>query len=463
MYDFKESMMKFFSRFTHLIIAAVLVFSCQQEDIFDIPYSLGAEENQMLTTLLSDVESGTMSMVSITQLKDLRVSGEAVEITSDLVMKGYVTSSDSTGNFYKEIYVQDDPTSPTDAIRLLINVTDSYNMFNLGREIYINLKGLYIGEYRTGDGVISIGSLDVGNDRLTQISEALTKKHVLRSKDTADLTPVTVQFSQISDEHVGMMVEVSQVSVVAAEVGLPYVDPDDSFDTQRTLEACEGFGKSTFILETSAYANFKQNLLPSGTGTIRGVVSKSYDGDSLVLMLNSIDDVDMSGEECSLFASVFEDDFSSGDFTNWTTYNVTGSQQWEVVNFGNPAPSAKMSGYSSGARANEDWLISKAIDLSAKTGNVYFVFDNVKRYSGDDIEVFYATDYAGGNPNSDGTWTQLSPTLDTNTGSWSSWTSSGVQTLDNATGGNLFVAFKYTSTSSAAATFEIDNVKIVVE
>ena len=84
--------MKLFSRFTHLIIAAVLVVSCQQEDVFDIPYSLGAEENQMLTTLLSDVESGTMEMVSITQLKDLRVSGEAVEITSDLVMKGIATS-----------------------------------------------------------------------------------------------------------------------------------------------------------------------------------------------------------------------------------------------------------------------------------------------------------------------------------------------------------------------------------
>ena len=101
--------MKFFNRFTHLIIASILVVSCQQEDIFDIPYSLGAEENQMLTTILSEVESGTKEMISITQLKNLRVSGEAVEITSDLVMKGYVTSSDSTGNFYKEIYIQDDP------------------------------------------------------------------------------------------------------------------------------------------------------------------------------------------------------------------------------------------------------------------------------------------------------------------------------------------------------------------
>ena len=137
MYDFKESMMKLFSRFTHLIIAAVLVVSCQQEDVFDIPYGLGAEENQMLTTLLSDVENGTMSMVSITQLKDLHVSGEATEIASDLVMKGYVTSSDATGNFYKEIYLQNDPTSPSDAIRVLVDVSDSYNMFNLGREVYI--------------------------------------------------------------------------------------------------------------------------------------------------------------------------------------------------------------------------------------------------------------------------------------------------------------------------------------
>ena len=169
MYDFKESKMKLFSRFTHLILA-VFVVSCQQEDVFDIPYGLGAEENQMLTTLLSGVESGTMSMYSIAQLKDLHVSGEVTEITSDLVMKGYVTSSDATGNFYKEIYLQNDSTSPTDAIRVLIDVSDSYNMFSLGREVYVNLKGLYVGEYRTGDGVISIGEFDAGQNRISNIS-----------------------------------------------------------------------------------------------------------------------------------------------------------------------------------------------------------------------------------------------------------------------------------------------------
>jgi len=454
MYDFKESMMKFFSRFTHLIIAAVLVVSCQQEDIFDIPYSLGAEENQMLTTLLSDVESGTMSMVSITQLKDLRVSGEAVEITSDLVMKGYVTSSDSTGNFYKEIYVQDDPTSPTDAIRLLINVTDSYNMFNLGREIYINLKGLYIGEYRTGDGVISIGSLDVGNDRLTQISEALTKKHVLRSNDTADLTPLAVQFSQISDQHVGMMVEISQVSVVATQVGLPYVDPDDSFDTQRTLEACEGFGKSSFILETSAYANFKQNLLPSGTGTVRGIVSKTYDGDSLVLMLNSIDDVNLTGEACSLlniddFKKVLDETFdnvvdnTNFDYTGWINYAEVGGELWtEQFYSGNGY--VEFSGFRTGDDVNIGWLVTPPFDLSGAT-NAYINFKLAQHHLDDEVnntlEVFLSTDFDGSNV-AGATWEKINVRVPGEEAPWYAFQDVGLVDVSSYSG-SLYVAFKY--------------------
>jgi len=300
MYDFKEIMMKFFRRFTHLILASVLFISCQQEDVFDIPYSLGVEENQKLNSLLSSVESGEMSMISISQLKSLNVPGEAVEITSDLVLKGYVTSSDATGNFYKEVYIQDDPISPADAIRVLIDVSDSYNMFNPGREVYINLNGLYIGEYRTGDGVVSIGEFDSGQNRIANIREAVVKDHMLRSSTISELTSLSVKFSEISDAHIGIMVEISDVSVVSSQVGKPFVDPNDSYDTQRKLEACEGFGKTSFILETSAFANFKQNLLPAGTGTISGIISKTYNGDDLVLILNSIDDVNLTGEACSL-------------------------------------------------------------------------------------------------------------------------------------------------------------------
>ena len=454
MYDFKESKMKLFSRFTHLILAAVFAVSCQQEDVFDIPYGLGVEENQMLTTLLSDVESGTMSMYSIAQLKDLHVSGEVTEITSDLVMKGYVTSSDATGNFYKEIYLQNDSTSPTDAIRVLIDVSDSYNMFNLGREVYINLKGLYVGEYRTGDGVISIGEFDAGQNRISNIREAVVKNHILRSSTISELSPLPVKFSDISDAHIGMMVEVANVSVVSSQVGKPYVDPNDSYDTQRTLEACEGFGKTSFILETSAFANFKQNLLPAGTGMISGIVSKTYNGDNLVLMLNSINDVNLTGEACSLlnindFEKVLDETFdnvvdnSNFDYAGWVNYAEVGGELWtEQFYSGNGY--VEFSGFRTGDDVNIGWLVTPAFDLTG-TSNAYINFKLAQHHLDDEenntLEVFVSTDFDGSDVLA-ANWDKINVTIPGEDVSWYAFQDVGLVDVSSYTG-NLYVAFKY--------------------
>ena len=446
--------MKFYNRFTHLIIASILVVSCQQEDIFDIPYSLGAEENQMLNTILSEVESGTKEMISITQLKDLSVSGEAVEITSDLVMKGYVTSSDATGNFYKEIYIQDDPTSPTDGVRLLIDFSDSYNMFNIGREIYISLKGFYIGEYRTGDGVVSIGEYDAGQNRISNIRESIVKKNILRSSNISDLTPLKVKFSEISDSHIGIMVEISDVNVVSSQVGKPFVDPNDSYDTQRNLEACEGFGKTSFILETSAFANFKQNLLPSGTGTIAGIVSKTYNGDNLVLMLNSIDDVNLTGEACSLlniddFDKVLEETFdnvvdnSNFDYAGWINYAEEGGELWTEQFYGGNGY-VEFSGFRTGDDVNIGWLVTPAFDLSGAS-SAYINFKLAQHHLDDEVnntlEVFVSTDFDGSDVLA-ANWDKINVTIPGEDVSWYAFQDVGLVDVSSYSG-NLYVAFKY--------------------
>ena len=131
MYDFKNISMKLINNITTLIILLVFTTACQQEDVFDIPNSLGEEENTLLTNLNNSIDSGEKTLTSISYIKSLMVSGETTEIVSSLVLKGYVVSSDATGNFYKEFYLQDDPSNPTSAIRLLVDITDSYNMYNI--------------------------------------------------------------------------------------------------------------------------------------------------------------------------------------------------------------------------------------------------------------------------------------------------------------------------------------------
>jgi acetyl-CoA carboxylase beta subunit len=60
-------------------------------------------------------------------------------------------------------------------------------------------------------------------------------------------------------------------------------------------------------------------LLPTGNGSVAGVVSKTYDGSSLILALNSINDVVFSGARCSLlniddFSELMFEDFQTAEY-----------------------------------------------------------------------------------------------------------------------------------------------------
>jgi hypothetical protein len=280
-----------------LLIATVL--SCQPDDAFDIPTALGTEENTQLNALQTAVEKGEKTMISIRQLKAFFVYSRVHTITADLVVKGYVVSSDSTGNFYKEIYLQDKPENPTAAIHVMLDQADLYNRFNVGREIYIDLKGLHIGESRSGNGIISLGgALNEDGDEVSHLRALDIPDHFLRSNSTEEVMPSPVLFSEINSSHIGMYVEIANVRFAAAEQGKPFVDPKDYYDTQRNMEACEGQNKVPFLLETSAFASFKDLPLPDGTGSIKGIVSKTYNGRSLVLVLNDAHDAWRIGGDC---------------------------------------------------------------------------------------------------------------------------------------------------------------------
>ena len=224
------------------------------------------------------------------------------------------------------------------------------------------------------------------------------------------------------------------------------------------MESCVDSG--TLKLETSAFSNFNDSMLPTeGSGTISGIITRDYFGDNRVMMLNTKDDVNFDSSRCD---PLFADDFSSNNLDNWTVVSVIGDQEWEITPYGNPAPSAKMSGYSGGNNVNEDWLITSAIDLSSLT-TATLNFQSVVRYSGPSLEVYISTDYSGGDPSSDGNWTELSVILDTDDSSWSSWTDSGNVDLNSYLGDNVYIGFKYISSSSGSATYEIDNVLVAGE
>ena len=71
---------------------------------------IAGNEINSINNLLNDIDNNKAFLMTVNQLKNnYLISGETYEFTSDIVLKGYVVSNDSSDNFYKEIYIQDDP------------------------------------------------------------------------------------------------------------------------------------------------------------------------------------------------------------------------------------------------------------------------------------------------------------------------------------------------------------------
>jgi len=148
-------------------------------------------------------------------------------------------------------------------------------------------------------------------------------------------------------------------------------------------------------------------------------------------------------------------DFESGEFEIWHPVNVTGEQEWYISQY-NGNSFAKISGYSSGNHANEDWLISDPITIDADR-SAFLDFRNAYKYDGNPLELLISTDYDGsGNPNGF-TWTDLTGQATWSDGNYN-WVSSGDIDISDYAGQTVYIAFKYTSTDDASSTWELDDI-----
>jgi hypothetical protein len=454
-----------FKIFASSILVCFAMVACVQDDDFTVPSSVGSEENENLNALLQSIDQNAVQLVSVEYVKGL-YNGQVTLIESDIAVKGYVSSSDATGNFYKEFYIQDAPENPIAGIGIYLNQVDSYNQFNIGREVYINLKGLYVGE--NASEVITIGGSADGS-RVGIINASQVQSYIMRSAITETMVPLVVNASSVDDSHMGLLVTFEDMQFPLGLEGQSYVDPYDDYDTLHPLVSC--LNGAEFFVETSSFASFNQEPLPTdGRGTITGLISKSYGGDDIVMMLNSTDDVLFNDARCD---PVFEESFNSAtdntnlNILNWINYAEAGTELWtEQVYGGNGY--AEFSAYATGESSNIGWLISPGIDMDAQDGEVLnfqteYAYPDTGHYP---LEVFVSTNFSGEVSGiATATWEPLTVVIahPDVTSDWFSWVDSGSVDLSSYTG-TLYVAFKYTGsdTSNQNSTIHVENVIVSV-
>ncbi len=126
--------------------AALALISCQSlKEEWQPVFTFGDNEPASLVTVTeTDLKSryGFSDFTTIKALKALYRS-PGVEIKGNIWIRGQVTSSDRTGNIYRELYIQDE----TGGIDVKLGKSSLYSEYKVGQWIYVSCGGLTLGSY----------------------------------------------------------------------------------------------------------------------------------------------------------------------------------------------------------------------------------------------------------------------------------------------------------------------------
>ncbi len=224
------------------------------------------------------------------------------------------------------------------------------------------------------------------------------------------------------------------------------------------VDGYQGYSDNTI---TGAWQEITYTYTPAADADVeiglRFYDQTGFDGSEIVY----VDDYVISAQGGSTTQTLYFEEFTS-DLGATTQYSVTGDNQvWEWANYGNPPGCSKMNGYDGGAQTNEDWLITNAIDCDNYI-NITLSFDHARNYADNSgLYVLVSNDYDGvSDPTTSGTWNDITSQFTfPDPGGWS-FIDAGTVDISTYTGTTTYIAFKYTSDNSSAATWEVDNVKV---
>lgn len=284
-----------------LAIALVIgVTACVKKDFDEPPYSGDLDPNIPVNTTIKELKA----------LYDLgSFSRVPLGVVDDMTIYGIVTANDESGNFYKQIMIQDS----TGAIAVNINKTSLYGDFPIGRKVYIKCQGLSLGDYGL---FMQIGYGTDANGNLGDIPPTLMNDFIVQASYPNVVEPILVTPGQINTvsnnvDMVGMLIKFDRVQFESGNLGATYAEsPTSGSGTNRTLKDCND---ATILLRTSNYCQFQAEQLPQGSGSLTGIYSR-FNNDAQILIRDT-KDVDFDQDRCP-FGSSSDTLMSIGDLRN---------------------------------------------------------------------------------------------------------------------------------------------------
>lgn len=218
------------------------------------------------------------------------ISGSSVEeITEDIIIEGVVVADDAAGNVYKQIIIND----PTGAMVIGINDVGLYATTPIGQRIRIDCKGLNIGGYGK---MAQIGSLY--NGKVGRMSKSIYQEHVrligAPSMMQEELVPEVIDenyFTSANMENLAKFVRLKNVSITEAD-GTATWAPEELKNSSNVVERRIKMGKTNLVLRMSTYADFANEVMPTGKLNVNGVLTRyNKDWQFVISSTNDIEQI----------------------------------------------------------------------------------------------------------------------------------------------------------------------------
>lgn len=239
-----------------LAAAAALLTSCEEFQ----PVFTGKYDNPEAYAPFNPEESITGKVLTITELSQRFISKASEagasdqlkiwcwEVTEDLWVKGRITTSDRSGNFYKSFYIQDDANGP--GIEIKVGRTSLHNDYKVGQMVYISLDGLAVGEYGFkdgkygGQGTIQIGLKDPKQAKYSTSyieHQYIIDSHIFRG-DVSDIQAISPRKisslpgktdCQATSTSVGALVTISGLKYANESFTLVYLNGNESNEDSK--------------------------------------------------------------------------------------------------------------------------------------------------------------------------------------------------------------------------------------
>ncbi|WP_445383798.1 DUF5689 domain-containing protein [Robiginitalea sp. IMCC43444] len=245
-----------------------------------------------------DCNSFEGPLMPVEKLRELTSEG-LIEIREDWVLEGYVVSSDLTGNIFGSLYIQDHPSSPEFGVEIKSDLLDLHTIYPLGSKVIVSLKGLYLG--KRGKGLV-LGAVrnSFGNlipDRLPALA---TLEHLRLSCDSRiDPTPVIRTLSDLDSTCLHTLIRLEEMEILEAFKDGEYGDFEDGI----TMQNCQ---EERIVLQNSSFADFAGLPLPSGNGSVTGILTQS--GNEFQMLIRDLKDLDLSGPDCDALYPLLDSD-----------------------------------------------------------------------------------------------------------------------------------------------------------